>query len=116
MLVEDDDMVRKMSGDILTGLGYTVLEAENGEDALQVCSRSQGKVDLLLSDVVMPKMSGPALATKMQELCPETKVLFMSGYTENDIVKHGVLEDGVNFIPKPITPRSLSQAVRKVLG
>ena len=116
MLVEDDDMVRKMSGDILTGLGYTVLEAENGEDALQVCSRSRGKVDLLLSDVVMPKMSGPALATKMQELCPETKVLFMSGYTENDIVKHGVLEDGVNFIPKPITPRSLSQAVRKVLG
>ena len=116
MLVEDDDMVRKMSGDILTGLGYTVLDAENGEDALQVCSRSQGKVDLLLTDVVMPKMSGPELATKMQELCPETKVLFMSGYTENAIVKHGVLEDGVNFIPKPITPRSLSQAVRKVLG
>ena len=115
MLVEDDEMVRKMSVDIFTELGYIVLEGENGNDALQIYSRYHGTIDLLLTDVVMPKMSGVELAEKMTELCPKIKVLFMSGYTENAIVKHGVLADGVNFIHKPVTPQSLSQAVRKIL-
>ncbi|MCK5193602.1 MAG: response regulator, partial [Desulfobulbaceae bacterium] len=115
MLVEDDETVRKMCVYILKDCGYTVLEAENGEDALQVYSRFQGKVDLLLTDVVMPKMNGPDLSEKMQELCPEIKVLFMSGYTGNAIVKHGILADSVNFIHKPVTPKSLSLAVRKIL-
>ncbi len=115
MLVEDDEMVRKMSVDILAGLGYTVLEAVNGEDAMQVSSRFHGNIDLLLTDVVMPKMSGVELAENMKQHCPDTKVLFMSGYTENAIVKHGVLADDVNFIHKPLTPKSLSKAVRKVL-
>lgn len=116
MLVEDDEMVRKMSIDILTELGYTVLEAKNGEDALQICDRYHGTIDLLLTDVVMPKVNGVELAAKMADLCPKTKVLFMSGYTENAIVKHGVLAEDVNFIHKPVTPQSLSQAVRKVLA
>ena len=116
MLVEDDEIVRKMSVDILARLGYTVLEAKNGEDAIQVYSRFHGKVDLLLTDVVMPKMSGVELAENMSRHCPDIKVLFMSGYTENAIVEHGVLADDVNFIHKPVTPKSLSKAVRKVLS
>lgn len=116
LLVEDDEMVRKLSVDTLSTLGYTILEAENGEDALQVCSRFHGKVDLLLTDVVMPKMNGVELAEKITELYPKAKVLFMSGYTENAIVRHGILADDVNFIHKPVTPTSLSQAVRKVLA
>ncbi len=116
LLVEDDEMVRNLGIDILSGLGYTVLEAENGEDALQVCARFHGKVDLLLTDVVMPKMSGPDLAARINEQYPQTKVLFMSGYTENAIVRHGVLAENVNYLHKPITPKSLSHAVRKVLG
>lgn len=115
MLVEDDETVRKMCVNILTDLDYTVLEAENGEDALRICSRFHGNVDLLLTDVVMPKMSGTQLATQMQELCPKMKVIFMSGYTENAIVKHGILADGVNFLHKPVTPKSLSRTVRKIL-
>lgn len=116
LLVEDDQLVRNMCTVILSDLGYTLLEAENGEDALQVCSRFHGDIDLLLTDVVMPKMSGPDLAAKMQDLRPDIKVLFMSGYTENAIVKHGVLAEDINFIHKPITPKSLSRTVREVLG
>ncbi len=116
LLVEDDEIVRMVSVDILADLGYTLLEAENGEDALHVCSRYHGTIDLLLTDVVMPKMSGPELAKKMTDIYPKIKVLFMSGYTENAIVKHGVLADDVNFIHKPVTLISLSQTVRKVLG
>lgn len=116
LLVEDDEMVRKVIVNIIADLGYTLLEAENGKDALHVCSRFHGIVDLLLTDVVMPKMNGVKLAEKVSELYPQIKVLFMSGYTENAIVKHGVLADDVNFIDKPFTPKSLSKAVRKVLG
>ncbi len=115
LLVEDDTVVREMSLTILGALGYTVLEAENGDDALQVCSHFHGVIDLLLTDVVMPKMNGPELAGKMRELSPGIKVLFMSGYTENAIVHHGVLEEGVDFIHKPITPQLLSREVRRIL-
>ena len=114
MLVEDDETVRRLSVEILAGLGYTVLEAENGEDALHVCQRYHGDIDLLLTDVVMPKMGGAELAEKMKALCPKIKVLYMSGYTENAIVKHGILADGVNFIHKPVTPKFLAKAVRKI--
>lgn len=116
LLVEDDVVVRRMTLEILAGLGYTVLEAQNGEDALRVCSRYHGKIDLLLSDVVMPKMSGPELSEKLKQLFAETKTLFMSGYTENAIVHHGVLQNGVNFIHKPISPIALAREVRRILG
>ncbi len=116
LLVEDDENVRRLCLDILMGLGYTVIEAENGEDAFQACDRFHGTIDLLLTDVVMPKMSGTELATMVIDLCPKIKVLYMSGYTENAIVNHGVLTEGVNFIHKPFTPSSLAKAVRKILG
>ncbi len=114
MLVEDEEAVRHMAVELLMGLGYTVLEAENGEDALEIYKRYHGQVDLLLTDVVMPKMSGPSLAKRMQKLRPDMKVLFMSGYTENDIVHHGVLADDVTFLAKPINLKNLSKAVRTI--
>jgi signal transduction histidine kinase/HAMP domain-containing protein len=116
LLAEDDELVREITVSILSDLGYTVIDADNGEDALLLCSHFQGKVDLLLTDMVMPKMNGPELAEKMLEMSPATKVLFMSGYTENAIVKHGIVADGVNFIHKPLSQQALSQAVQKALA
>ena len=101
---------------LLTTLGYTVLEATNGEDAIETFSRYHGTVDLLLTDVVMPKMNGPELAKIFEEQHSTIKVLFMSGYTEDAIVHHGVLKAGINFIHKPVSPSSLSRAIREVLG
>ena len=115
LLAEDDPAVRTMSVDILTTLGYTVLEAENGEAALRAHAHFHGKIDLLLTDVIMPKMSGPELAAEIQHHSPGSKILFMSGYTEDTIVVHGILKKDINFTHKPITPASLSRAVRKVL-
>lgn len=115
LLVEDEKEVRDVIVKMLSKLGYLVLEAEEGEDALNICKKYHGDVHLLLTDVVMPKMSGSELATQVKGCCPKTRVLYMSGYTENAIVHHGVLENGVNFIKKPITNKSLAQAVRKAL-
>lgn len=115
LLVEDEDLVREMCVTILTQLGYTVLEATNGKDALQVSSRYHGTINLLLTDVVMPEMNGPEIADHLRQRYPKLKVLFMSGYTENAIVHHGVLEDHINFLQKPVTPNALSIAVRRAL-
>jgi len=115
LMVEDDDGVRDMLADFLSSLGYTVLEAENGEDALQICSKYHGSIDLLLSDVVMPRMSGPELVKKLENSYPDLVVLYMSGYTENAIVHHGVLEDGINFLQKPISPMVLARNLRELL-
>ncbi|MBU1564632.1 MAG: PocR ligand-binding domain-containing protein [Proteobacteria bacterium] len=115
LLVEDEDLVREMCVTILSQLGYTVLEATNGKDALQVSSRYHDSIVLLVTDVVMPEMSGPEIADAMRQKYPHLKVLFMSGYTENAIVHHGVLENHINFLQKPVTPNSLSVAVRKAL-
>ena len=116
MLVEDDDVIRKMCADYLASQGYTVLTATNGKDALKVLGRYYGAIDLLLSDVVMPKMGGPELAEKLKARDPALKVLYMSGYTENAIVRHGVLKENVNFIQKPVTPQVLARKVRILLG
>ncbi len=114
-LVEDDEVVRSMSVEILTSLGYSVLEAADGVEALQACKRYHGTIDLLLTDVVMPRMNGSELAKKVLESRPEIKVLFMSGYTDEAIVKHGILQDDVLFLQKPITPKNLSKALRQAL-
>ena len=115
LLVEDEVHVREMCVTILTQLGYTVLEATNGKDAAQVSSRYHGTINLLVTDVVMPEMNGPEIAQYLRQQYPELKVLFMSGYTENTIVHHGVLDDHINFLQKPVTPDALAIAVRKVL-
>ncbi len=115
LVVEDEPVVRRLVCDILEGLGYTVLEAGQGDEALEVCRRHQGPVSLLVTDVVMPGMSGNELAQRLVESLPRLKVLFLSGYTSNTIVHHGILQEGVAFLQKPFTPEALAREVREIL-
>ena len=115
LLVEDEETVRELCHTILAQLGYNVIAATNGKDALRVASRHHGGLDLLLTDVVMPEMNGPDIAQQLRCRFPGLCVLFMSGYTENAIVHHGVLEKNINFIHKPITPQKLALAVHAAL-
>jgi len=115
LVVEDDEMVRNLTRKILKMYGYNVLEAQNGEAALRVSKQQDGPIHLLIIDVVMPDISGRELAERLQRLRPEMKVLYMSGYTENAIGHHGVLDPGVAFIQKPFTHEDLIRRTRKVL-
>jgi PAS domain S-box-containing protein len=116
LLVEDEPSVRGLAVRVLREQGYTLLEAANGEEALHIVQEQDDKkINLLLTDVVMPQMGGKELAEKLKTLRPDIKVLFTSGYTDNAIVHHGVLEEGVNFIQKPFTPDALACKVRDVL-
>ena len=116
LAVEDEIEVRKLVAQVLLSQGYTVMEASNGKDALNVAQENTGrKIDLLLTDVVMPGMSGRELAEALGLRHPKMKVLYMSGYTDNAIVHHGVLEEGVNYIQKPFTLDTLARKVREVL-
>jgi two-component system, cell cycle sensor histidine kinase and response regulator CckA len=115
LLVEDDDRLRNLAHKILRQCGYRVLMAENGEDALRVRAPHEGAIDLLLTDVVMPKMGGKETAERLQALYPHMKVIYMSGYTDDTIVHHGVLAPELNFLEKPFTPEGLVRRVREVL-
>jgi two-component system cell cycle sensor histidine kinase/response regulator CckA len=115
LLVEDDDMVRKMTSAMLQELGYTVVIAATPSEAVSLCEGGDTPVDLLLTDVVMPELSGIALQDKIEKIRPEIKVLFMSGYTANVIVHHGVLDKGVSFIQKPFCMNDLARKIRDVL-
>ncbi|MCJ7616428.1 MAG: response regulator, partial [Desulfobacterales bacterium] len=116
LIVEDDDGLRKLAHDILLLHGYRVLDAENGEDALRVSQAYEGQIDLMITDVVMPKMGGREAAERLQPLYPKMKVIYMSGYTENALVQHGVLAPGQNFIQKPFSPEGLAGKVREMLS
>jgi PAS domain S-box-containing protein len=115
LLVEDEEQVRAIALGILRRQGYQVLPAQHGSEALLLSERHPHPIDLLLTDVVMPQMSGPELARKLAVARPGMKVLCMSGYTDDSVVRHGVLDAGVAFIQKPITPASLAKKVREVL-
>jgi two-component system, cell cycle sensor histidine kinase and response regulator CckA len=115
LLVEDESEVRGLAREVLEGLGYTVLEAAVPGDAILIAERHVGLIELLLTDVVMPGMSGSALASRVTAERPETKVLFMSGYTDDAIVRHGVLEPGTSFLEKPFSPQALAMKVREAL-
>ncbi|MDB4950288.1 MAG: multi-sensor hybrid histidine kinase [Gemmatimonadetes bacterium] len=116
LLVEDEEAVRALVRRILRGCGYTVLTAGDGDSALRRCAEHTGPIDLLVTDVVMPGMGGPALAEKLLELHPEMRVLYVSGYTDDAVVRHGVLEATVNFLQKPFAPSDLARKVREALG
>ncbi len=115
LVVEDETGVRKIVIRLLEKLGYKILESSNGEEAILECEKHQGKIDLLLTDVIMPKMSGKELSGIISAKYPNIKTLFMSGYTDNIIVHHGVLDEGFELIQKPIAPEELSRKVREVL-
>ena len=115
LIVEDNDLLRNFAQKALQGCGYRVLNAENGEDALMVCKEHDSQIDLMITDVVMPKMGGRETAKLLQPFYPQMKVIYMSGYTDNAIVHHGVLEPGLNFLEKPFTPEGLARKAREVL-
>jgi len=115
LLVEDEEVVREMATEILRDAGYHVLEAKHGPEALILGRRHSGAIHLMLTDVVMPQMSGRDLAEQLTPLRRDMKVLYMSGYTDDAIVHHGVLEEGTAFIGKPFTPDALTRKVREVL-
>jgi CheY-like chemotaxis protein len=115
LLVEDEDQVRTIVANILRRHGYQVIAAPNAMEALLLSESHTAKIHLLMTDVVMPKMSGPELAKRLAPARPDMKVLCMSGYTDDSIVRHGVLDAGVAFLQKPITPSALASKVRSVL-
>ena len=116
LIVEDDDALRKLACEILKPRGYNILEAKNGMEALQVGASHSGQIHLMLTDVVMPKMGGPELAELLRPLRPDMKVIYMSGYTDNAIMHHGVLSPGIELLEKPFTMARLKRKVCEVLG
>ncbi|MBL7203149.1 MAG: response regulator [Desulfobacteraceae bacterium] len=113
--MEDDDALRKLVCEILEPQGYTILEAQNGIEALRVSEEHGDQIHLMIADVVMPKMGGRELAEHLRPLRPEMKVIYMSGYTDNAILHHGVLSPEIEFLQKPITSASLKRKIREVL-
>jgi CheY-like chemotaxis protein len=115
LLVEDEQMVRSLTRHILELCGYTVLEAQNGVEASAIFEKGERRIDLLVTDVVMPLMGGRELAERLAQTHPQLRVLFTSGYTDDAVVRHGVIEAGTNFVQKPFTPNVLARKIREVL-
>jgi CheY-like chemotaxis protein len=116
LLVEDEQGVRELTARMLNLMGYTVLTATSGAEALALAAAHEGSIDLLLTDVVMPNMGGARLAEELRRRRPETKVVFVSGYTENTISDHGALDAGVEFLAKPFGREALARKLRQALS
>jgi len=116
LLVEDEQALREMTREILESSGYRVLEGSEPEEALALARTHMGPIALALTDVVMPGMSGLDLAKRLRRLQPSTKVLYMSGYTDDAIGHHGLLDEKTHFLQKPFTSERLLRKVRQVLG
>jgi CheY-like chemotaxis protein len=115
LLVEDEPGLRKLASEMLLKQGYRVVEANDGPEALRVWNQNPDLVDLLLTDVVMPQMSGRELAEQLRAMRPELRVLYMSGYTHDVIARHGVLDSETAFLQKPFTPDTLGRKIRTLL-
>jgi len=115
LIVEDDEMVRNFTVRALKGLGYRILIAADGQEAIRISGDHEGPIHLMLTDVVMPGMNGGELEERLRVFRPDIKTLYMSGYTDNAIVHHGVLDKGKGFLQKPFTPDSLGRKVREIL-
>jgi len=115
LIAEDDVAVRRAAVEVLTSCGYALLVASDVHHAIELARTHMGPIHLLLADVVMPQLGGRAVAERIAALRPEIKTLFMSGYTDDAVVRHGVLEEGTPFLQKPLTPKSLAARVREVL-
>ncbi len=115
LVVEDEPQVQEMIRQVLLNQGYRVLTARDGVEALEVASEHKGPIDLLLTDVVMPRMSGWALAEQLRSTRPEMRVLYMSGYTEHALVDRRVSSEGLHFLSKPFDMETLTSKVREIL-
>ncbi|MCI0681544.1 MAG: PAS domain S-box protein [Gemmataceae bacterium] len=115
LLAEDEQAVRDLAGRVLSQCGYHVLAATDGGEAMHLAQRYTGQIDLLLTDVVMPKLGGRELAASLQKLHPHLKVIYLSGYTDDAVIRHGILEHDVPFVQKPFAPLALAARVREVL-
>ena len=115
LVVEDEETVRKLTCQTLRGYGYQVIEASDGGDALLKCEQHSSPIPLMITDVVMPQMSGPELAHRLRQLYPGMKVIFTSGYTDDAMVRHGLREHTMSFLQKPFAPAALARKVREVL-
>jgi two-component system cell cycle sensor histidine kinase/response regulator CckA len=116
MLVEDDDPVRIFGARALRNKGYKVIEAKSGEAALDLIRNADKQVDLLITDVVMPRMDGPGLVREVREIHPQMKVIFISGYTEDAFRQRLGSDSGIDFLPKPFSLKQLATKVRDVIG
>ena len=116
LLVEDEEALRRLATEVLSRLGYRIIEAADGAQALAALERHTGRLDLVLTDVIMPGMNGRELSQAVVRVHPEAKVLFTSGYSENAIATQGALDAGIEFIAKPYTPRGLAEKIREVLA
>lgn len=116
LVVEDETAVRDLTVKMLKQLGYMVLAAASGEEALAISASHPGRISALITDVVMPQMSGRQVADQLLAARPEIRVLYLSGYTEHTVIHHGVLETGVDFLPKPFSREALGRKVREILG
>jgi CheY-like chemotaxis protein len=115
LIVEDEDAVRSLARQVLEMHGYAILDARHSADAVRICEEYPGPIHLLVTDVVMPHMSGRELIDRVVPCRPDMRVLYLSGYTDDAVVRHGVLEAGTSFLQKPFTPHSLACKVREVL-
>jgi CheY-like chemotaxis protein len=115
LIAEDDDVLRALGARVLGSLGYKVLVARTGAEALQIVAEYDGAIDLIATDVVMPGMNGSHLVEKVLEARPGIRVLFMSGYTDDEVMRRGVIDGKTAFLQKPFTPDLLAHKVREVL-
>jgi DNA-binding NtrC family response regulator len=115
LVVEDEEIVRELVCDVLSEQGYNVMCAIDGHDAMRIAGDFDGHIHLLITDVIMPHMNGPELAVALSAIRPDMKVLYVSGYSDNDIGDHGVLDTRIDLLQKPFTPQTLARKIRDVI-